>query len=150
VSESNLEVARQLVGAWRLISFEIRREDGALIHPFGKDATGSIIYTGNGRMTAQVLRGGRPLSAAEDQMQGTPEEIEAYYKGCVAYFGSYEVNVEEGFVIHHVEGSLYPNWEGDDQKRFFKFSGNRLQLSTPPMKWGGGEMTAVLVWERIE
>ena len=44
-----------------------------------------------------------------------------------------------------------PNWEGQQQKRFFELSGNRLKLSTPPTLWGGGgEIVGVLLWERIE
>jgi len=83
--------------------------------------------------------------------KGTPEEIKANYEGVISYFGPYEFDAEEGFVLHHVEGSLFPNWEGQAQKRFFELSGNRLTLSTPPTLWGGGgEIVAVLTWERIE
>ncbi len=37
-------------------------------------------------------------------MQGTPEEIEASFKGCISYYGSYELDIEGGFVVHKVEG----------------------------------------------
>jgi len=143
--------AQAIVGAWRLVSFEIEREDETVTSPFGADAQGSIIYTSTGRFSAQVMRRDRPPFAAGDQMKGTPEEIEASYEGCVAYYGSYTVDAEGGFVVHEVEGSLFPNWEGQGLKRFFEFSGNRLRLSTPPMLWGGGgEVLAVVEWERIE
>ena len=82
-------------------------------------------------------------------MQGTVEEIEANYQGVIAYYGHYEVDRENGFVIHHVEGSLFPNWEGQPQKRFYELSGNQLKLRTPPTSWGGGEVVGVLLWERI-
>ena len=139
-----------IVGAWKLISFEIRKEDGEVIYPYGQNAYGSIIYTESGRFSAQVMRPGRPQFAAGDQMKGTPEEIKANYEGVVSYFGPYEFDAENGFVLHHVEGSLFPNWEGQAQKRFFQLSGDRLMLSTPPTVWGGGEVVGVLVWERIE
>ena len=84
-------------------------------------------------------------------MNGSAEEIKANYESFVSYFGPYEFDAEEGFVLHHVEGSLFPNWEGQAQKRFFELSGNQLTLSTPPTLWGGGgEIVAVLIWERIE
>jgi hypothetical protein len=83
-------------------------------------------------------------------MQGIAEEIEANYKGFISYYGPYGFDSEKGFVVHHVEGSLFPNWEGQLQKRFFELSGNRLKLSTPPTLWGGGEVVGVLLWERIE
>ena len=82
-------------------------------------------------------------------MRGTPEEVEASNKGCISYYGSYKLDADGSFVIHQVEGSLFPNWEGEGQKRFFEFSGDRLKLSTPPTPWGG-QVVGVLVWERIE
>ena len=139
-----------IVGAWKLISFEIQKADGGIIYPFGENAQGTIIYAESGRFSGQLMRPGRPQFASGDQMRGTAEEIEASYKGCISYYGSYELDTENGFVVHHVEGSLFPNWEGQSLKRFFELSGNRLKLSTPPTVWGGGENVGVLLWERIE
>jgi hypothetical protein len=48
-----------------------------------------------------------------------------------------------------VEGSLFPNWEGQKLKRFVELSDNRLTLSTPPTVWGG-EVVGVVLWERVE
>ena len=150
MNQNTSQAAQAIIGAWRLISFEIERDDGTVIRPFGADAQGSIIYTDSGRFSAQVMRRGRPSFAAGDQMRGTPEEIEASYKGCISYYGSYKLDADGGFVVHQVEGSLFPNWEGEGQKRFFEFSGDRLKLSTPPTLWdGGSQVVGVLVWERI-
>jgi hypothetical protein len=77
--------------------------------------------------SAQVMPRGRPSFAAGDQMRGTPEEIEASFKGCTSYYGSFKLDAGKGFVVHQVEGSLFPNWEEDEQKRFFEFSGDRLR-----------------------
>ncbi len=76
--------------------------------------------------------------------------MEASCTGCISYFGSYTLDVDDGFVVHQIEGSLFPNWEGDGQKRFFEFTGDRLKLSSPPMQWGGGQVVGALVWERIK
>lgn len=139
-----------IVGAWKLVSFKIQRENGEVVYPFGKNAQGSVIYTESGRVSAQVMRPDRPRFASGDQLRGTTEEIKANYEGFVSYYGPYEFDRKKGLVIHHMEGSLFPNWEGQRQKRFFELSGNRLKLSTPPTLWGGGEAVAVLLWERIE
>jgi hypothetical protein len=145
---SNQKVARKIIGAWRLVSFEIQREDGKIVHPFGADPQGSIIYTESGHFSAQLMRRKRPSFVSGDQITGTPDEIEASYKGCISYYGSYEVDAGRGVVVHHVEGSLCPNWEEGDQKRFFEFSEGRLKLSTPPTLWGGGgQAVGTLVWE---
>lgn len=151
MEQNTSQSARFVIGAWSLISFEIHKSDGTVTRPFGDDARGLIIYTDVGRFSAQLMRGDRPTFAAGDQMKGTPEEIEAAYTGCVSYYGSYKLDAGGGFVVHQVERSLFPNWEGKGLKRFFELSGNRLTLRTPPTLWGGsGEVVAVLVWERIE
>lgn len=138
-----------IIGAWKLISFQIQKENG-VVYPFGKNAQGSLIYTESGRVSAQVMRPDRPQFASGDQMRGTTEEIKLNFEGFVSYYGSYEFDRKKGLVIHYMEGSLFPNWEGQRQKRFFELSGNRLKLSTPPTLWGGGEAVGVLIWERIE
>ena len=138
-----------LIGAWRLTSF-IRKTDDEVIYPFGENAQGSLIYTETGRFSGQVMRPDRPQFVSEDLMKGTAEEIEANYKGFISYYGRYEFDGENGIVVHHVEGSLFPNWEGQPQKRFFDLSGSQLKLTTEPILWGGGEIVAVLLWERIE
>ena len=150
MNQNTSQPAQAIIGAWRLLSFEIESDDGTVVHPFGPGVQGSIIYTDSGRVSAQVMRSDRPSFAAGDQMRGTPEEIEANYTGCISYYGTYELDDGGGFVVHQVEGSLFPNWEGEGQKRFFEFSGDRLKLSTPPTQWGGGQVVGVLVWERIK
>lgn len=141
--------AQQFIGAWRLVSFEIQGDDGNNTLPFGPDPKGTIIYTDNGRFSVQLMRGNRPEFAEGDPLKGTPEEIEAGFNGCISYYGAYEPNQAEGFVIHKIEGSMFPNWEATDQKRFAEFSGNRLQLRTPPLQWDGDQRVGVVTWERI-
>jgi hypothetical protein len=140
-----------IIGAWKLISFEIRKADGTVIYPFGEDAQGLGIYTEAGLFSGQLMRPDRPRVVSGDQLNGTSAEIKANYEGFLSYYGPYELDAENGFVIHHVEGSLFPNWEGTEQKRFFELTGNRLKLTTPPTLWGGGgEIVGVLLWERIQ
>ena len=140
-----------IAGAWKLISFEIQKADGEVIYPFGENAQGTIVYAESGRFSVQVMRPGRPQFASGDQMRGTAEEIEANYKGFISYYWRYEFDSEHGFVVHHVEGSLFPNWEGQGQKRFFELSGNRLDLLPEsllgnhwhPLGWSGSETLVV-------
>ncbi len=142
--------AMPIIGVWKLVSFEIRTDKGAVVYPFGEDAQGTIIYTASGHFSVQLLRTHRPHLASGDQLKGTVEEIEANYKGYLSYYGSYDFDRDGGFVVHHVEGSLFPNWEGQGLKRYCELSGNRLTLRTPPTLWGGrGEIVGKLVWERV-
>jgi hypothetical protein len=140
-----------IVGAWQLVSFEIRNDDGEVTHPFGEDAKGTIIYTESGRFSVQLMRSDRPHFASGDQMRGTPEEIESNYRGAISYYGAYELDRKGGYVLHHVEGSVFPNWEGQSLKRYYELAGQRLELRTPPMsRRSGGVMVGIIKWERVE
>jgi len=143
-------IKEQFIGTWKLVSLEFQRSDGQLTYPMGRDAVGIVMYDANGHMSVQIMRPDRPAFASGDQLDGTPMEIKSAFEGFVTYYGIYEVNQEEGTVTHHLEGSLFPNWVGSAQRRFFEFSGNRLTLSTPPILFGGQQVTGVLIWERAE
>ncbi|HKJ37494.1 MAG TPA: lipocalin-like domain-containing protein, partial [Anaerolineales bacterium] len=136
-----------IVGEWRLVTFEFRKEDNSIIYPFGKEARGSFIYTGSGRFSVQLMRIDRPKFAIPDQMRGTPEETEASYKGSISYFGTYQVDVDHGVINHFVEGSIFPNMEGTQQKRFYELDEDQLILKTPSFKVGGERATGIIVWE---
>ena len=136
------------VGTWKLITSGFQRSDGVTVDLFGPDASGIIIYDAHGHMAGQIMRANRPNFASGDQQKGTPEEIKAAIDGYIAYFGDYVVDESEQSVTHQTKGSLLPNLVGKDQKRFYAFSGNRLTLTTPPIRIGGNTVTGVLVWER--
>lgn len=145
-----IDIENRLIGAWDLLSFRIERDDGSISYPFGEDVHGSIIYTPSGRVSAQVMQKDRPLFSDDDQLNGTHDEIMASFKCVISYYGSYELHTNEGYVAHKVEGSLFPNWQGGIQKRFYEFTEDRLKLSSPPISWGGGRQNVgVLIWQRI-
>ncbi len=146
----SLQTPAPIIGAWKLISFEIQTADDKFIYPFGENIQGIIIYTESGCVSGQMMRRDRPVFASGDQMKGTIEEMEANFKGCISYYGRYEFDGENGVIIHHVEGSLFPNWEQTSQRRFFELSDNRLKLRTSPILWGGGgEVVAILLFDRL-
>lgn len=140
--------AHALLGAWHLVSFYIETGDGERTYPYGECLQGVLIYTDTGDMSAQLMRSDRPLFESDDQLNGSAKEMEESFKGCISYFGKYEINFAEGFVTHHVEKSLFPNWEGAPQKRFYVLKGNQLHITTQPLTWGGKHKVAVLVWQR--
>ena len=139
-----------LVGAWKLITFEFRRNDESVIYPYGKKARGSIIYTESGRYSAQLMRMERPRFAIPDQQQGTPAEIDIAFKGCISYFGSYEIDLENNLILHRVEGSIFPNMEGSNQIRMFELSGDHMTLTTPPFKLDGENAIGRLEWKKVK
>jgi hypothetical protein len=148
--EAESETAIQkFIGTWKLVTSEFRTSDGKVSYPLGDKAVGILMYDSGGRMAVQLMRPGRPRFASGDMRGGTPEEIKTAGEGYVAYFGTYEVDGKKSTVVHHVEASLFPNWVGQDQLRFFEFSADRLTLKTLPILSGGQEITGILVWKKL-
>jgi hypothetical protein len=148
MENDHAQTLKQLVGVWRLVSSEFRTSSGAVVYPLGEDALGQAIFTETGYMSGQLMRQDRPEFASGSQASGTPEEIAAAFQGYIAYYGSCEIDVEKQTLTTHVEGSLYPNWVGGLQMRFYQIHDQQLTLKTPPITVGEEEVTGVLVWER--
>lgn len=141
-------VNEEIIGTWSLLTCEARSADGEIVYPYGKRPRGQLTYAATGQMSVQLSRADRPAFASDARSDSTPDETKRAFDGFDAYFGTYELRAAEGLVIHHVEGSLFPNWTGTDQTRFFAFAGDRLLLSTPPIADRGMMFTLQLVWER--
>ena len=138
----------QVVGVWRLVACAARSQDGDVIYPYGQQPRGRLMYAVTGQMSVQLMRADRPAFASSVRSDSTPDETKGAFEGFDAYFGTYEIREAEGVVIPHVEGSLFPNWTGTDQTRFFTIAGDQLILTTPPLADRGTMFTLRLVWER--
>ena len=135
-------------GVWKLVSSEFERADGVKTYPYGDGAIGMLIYDEHGYMSVHIMRPDRPIFSSGDIRNGSQDEIKFAFDGYLVYFGKFDFNEKEGSVTHHIQGSHFPNWVGQDQKRFFEFSGNRLTLKTQPIPAAGTMVTGILVWER--
>jgi hypothetical protein len=138
MSESGLRAG--IVGVWRLRAFESHREGQPVRYPFGRDATGLLVYAADGTMAGQLMRPGRPAFASQTISGGSDAELRAAATGYVAYAGTFEVDEGRGMVLHTVVMSLFPNLIGTVQERLAMLDGNALELRTPD--------GARLVWER--
>jgi len=143
----------KIVGTWKLVSVESVIPNGEVSYAWmGRNPLGLIMYDQEGNMSVQFMRDPRPTfsSASGTHRDASKEEIEAAYKGYYAYFGTYEINEQEGYIIHHVKGSLWPHEVGKDFKRFFKISQNRLIITTPEIQRGGKQWFNRITFERAE
>jgi len=141
-------VAKQFVGAWRLISAVQHMADGSKRNNpmYGPGGTGYILYSDTGRVCVVNINPSR----AKWVNESAPSDADARsaMKGIVAYAGRYEVNAAQGYVIHHIEVDAVPNRIGSSQKRFFEFSGSRLILRPePPLP--AGVVDYLITWERV-
>lgn len=148
MKDKHAQVVEQLTGVWRLVSSEFRSASGEVIYPLGEDAVGQAIFTESGYMSGQLMRQNRPPFASGNQAAGTPDEINAAMQGYVAYYGPCQIDIEKQTLTTDVEGSLYPNWVGGQQVRYYELTEKQLILKTSPIAFGEEEITGVLTWER--
>jgi Lipocalin-like domain len=123
-------------------------EDGSRTYPFGANAHGSLIYTAEGWMAAQVCAEDRAGLLTEDPLGGSEVERAAAFSSYVAYCGPYKVTGD--VVGHRVTISLFPNWVGSEQTRYFELNGDELVLRTAPIEVAGKMQVNELRWHREE
>ena len=119
-----------LTGAWQLERWEIAYGDGrAPGYPYGADASGLLVYTDDGHMSAVIARAGRGrLSSAS--VRSAPEgERLAAFESYFHYAGRYEIDHGAGCVTHRVTHALNPNFVGSEQRRDMALDGDLLTLS---------------------
>jgi hypothetical protein len=138
------EVRAALLGAWRLLSLKNVQPDGTVSYLLGPDAVGQLVYSENGRMSAQLMRPGTPAFQADNAQQATDEEKLAAYANFTSYYGSFRIDAEAGAVIHEVEGSTFPNMIGTDQVRYYHIDGDRLNLEAE-----SGPGRSYVAWQRF-
>jgi hypothetical protein len=136
----------RFIGTWELISCELKNSNGEVNFPMGEDAIGYIIYNQDGYMSVAFMSANRHPFESGDILGGSIEEKESAIDTYVSYCGKYDVS--EGYVTHHIEVSLFPNWIGTGQKRKYQFEENRLILSTDPLIVKGQEVEGLLIWKR--
>ena len=124
---------------------ETRKEDGSL-HRKGA-RTGYIIYSADGYMSVAFMKEGRSEFASGDIRGGTVEEKVEALNGYISYCGRYEVVGDR--VYHDIEVSLFTNWIGDRQERWYEFDGHQLTLSTPMQLVSGRQLSSHLVCEKV-
>ena len=89
---------------------------------------GRITYDSAGNMAVQAMGSDRPRLASNDLEKASAEQLREVLLGYIAYFGTYEVNEEEGAVTHHREGSLLPNQAGTAARRSYIVEEDTLTL----------------------
>lgn len=143
-------VASRLVGTWSLDHWQAQVGSEPPTFPFGAEAAGRLMYDEVGNMAVQLLVPDRPTFASPDWTGGTPAEVEAAFEGFFSYYGDYTLDEAANTVTHHLEAALFPNWIGTQQVRTFRFVGDTLVLSTPPLVGQGVEAVHTLRWVKVE
>ena len=118
------EVAAQLVGTWKLVSWLTEFDGGETVEPYGPNAKGRLVLTPDRRWIV-ILTGANRKPA-----KGV-EEKAALLDSVLAYSGVYTVEADK--ITTHVEMSSNEIYTGanQDQTRFFRIEGDKLTLRTP-------------------
>ena len=148
----------QLIGAWELLEYSAFpvANPTAKIYPMTQQATGIILYTPNGYMSAQIQIPGQPPFASQDMNGGTGHELAEAGKRYFAYTGPFYLDESgrEPVLVHAMACSSFPNWMGGMQRRVMELAeedGERLLTLGPERAVEvQGEMRMTrLVWRRL-
>jgi hypothetical protein len=126
------------------------RTAGEVFPPFGRDLRGRLTYDEAGFVALQMAKSGRARFASEDLEAGTSEEVKHAFDGYHAWFGRFTVSADETTVVHRIEASLFPNWEGVDQTRSVTLTGDDLILRSRPLPYGGDLVAFATRWIRVK
>jgi catechol 1,2-dioxygenase len=127
------DVAKLIVGAWRLVHSVIINTDGKKEYPLGEDALGYICYSDTGIMAVQISR--KVRTEVKD-----PEQLKHDY---LAYFGHYEIDTGRQVVRHFLEGQLFPGHHPAILERKYRFDGDLMSLR--PVDRTNQE----ILWQRV-
>jgi hypothetical protein len=139
-------LTEQLIGTWTLSSFYRECPDGNKSDVLGPNPQGLRIFQRDGRMSNFVMRSDLPKFTSNSPQEGTADENKAVVQGTfLSFYGRYSVDEAHSTVTYHIEGSVFPNATGTDQKRSVTITGNELKNVAPI-----GSCTGVMVWKRAE
>ena len=136
----------RVVGTWKLISYEEEvQATGERMPLLGKNPTGYIIFTPQGRMMVVLTGEGRkPANTDQDRAD--------LLKSMFAYTGMYRLEGDKW--ITKVDVSWNPAWVGTEQVRFFRVDDDRLQVISAWMQAvvrpERGMARAILTFERAK
>jgi hypothetical protein len=123
----SLPQRKDIEGAWAYHHWRITYDDGRITEPFGADASGLLLYTADGFMSACIMAGGRPPFASPNPRAATLRERAGAFDGYFSYAGRWRL--VRGVVEHVVSIAANPAMVGTSQFRNARLSGRRLVLS---------------------
>jgi hypothetical protein len=107
-----------LLGAWRLVSAQVRFEDtGEVQDLHGPNPRGFITFNPEGRVTVIMTASGRSPPAND-------AEAATLFRGISAYTGRFTIAGDK--LVTEVDAAWHPAWENSQQPRFYEVEGSRL------------------------
>lgn len=143
-----MDIQNTWIGTWKLISCVTIDDEGKEMPFFGNSPTGVLMYTKDGHMAAQFMPQDRPSFSSSDWNKVSEKEAWDALMTYQAYYGTYKVSEDKGFVTHFVQGGIRPNWKGLEEIRYFQFDEKLLTLTSPPIQVGGKALIFKAKWTK--
>jgi len=138
----------QLVGAWTFVSAFDFYPDGRKDDRWEANPKGVFIFDATGHYAFFISRADLPKIAGNSPFKATAEESQAIMRGLGASFGTYTVNEAEKILITRVEGGIFPNQIGAEQRRVI------VSLTADELKYTNQATTtgvrAESIWRRAK
>ena len=134
-----MTASKQLIGTWKLISFQIATEDGDERHDVYDAYPRGALILSERRFTAFLTAGEQPRDADRATL----------FDCLMAYSGGYRVEAEK--IIVAVDIAWHPSWLGTEQTRFFKLDGDKLSIISAPTqhpKFPDQLVRGIVAWQR--
>ncbi|MEM6361972.1 MAG: lipocalin-like domain-containing protein [Bacteroidota bacterium] len=148
MEEIKTDLLTEIRGTWKLASWIYKDAKGNEVVYYHENPCGILIYDNAGYMHVQIHKPNRVIFSKNDHFDGLVDEIIPAYQSYLAYYGKYSLE-EPNTMVHEVEGSLFPNWQDNVQRRFAEINNDKLTLTTPPMLAKGEPLEFTLEWIRI-
>ena len=131
-----------IVGTWRLVSFQSLADNEPPKDALGANPKGYMIVMHDGRVMVLMTSSSRKAGVDDT-------ERAALHKSMVAYSGKYRL--EGDLFITTIDASWNEAWSGTEQKRHYRFEGDKLLIDTvrqPSVVSPGKMAIGRLVWVR--
>ena len=122
-----------IVGTWKLVSYETQLEDGQVVKPWEDDFLGYALITNEGYLSASIVR--------------TNVDDETAKESFFSYTGRYEIEGNRSKTL--VELCSDPSWVGSVQERIMEVDGDLFTAIIPSMEWEGIKGRFCLTWKRV-
>ena len=146
VQPSFADDREKFLGIWKIVSWETEFQATGEREPvLGKNPTGYIIFTPEGRMMTVITGEGR-------KEPKTDQDRADLLKSLIAYTGMYRLDGDK--FITKVDVAWNPAWNGTDQVRFFRLEGDRLYIISAwqpnPLLTNSPITRGFLTWKRLK
>jgi hypothetical protein len=142
------DTSDKLIGTWVLSNFELIDKKNRILHPYGKQPVGTLIFSQENFMTVAVMASNREnFSVGSAEMATAQEKVKAF-ETYLSYSGKWKIEDDKIWV--NVVVSLLPNWTSKEHYRYFQILDDRLKFRTPEMKQGDNEFYFELSWTKYK